>query len=295
MKFLVDEFLDYISVEKGLSNNTKESYGFDLGKFIEYLEKNKVKSIDKITRDHITDYLMSEKEKGIGPNSLSRNLVSIRMFFRFLLMNNYIENDITSALDTPRLWKILPDVLSVKEVDKILNSPDTKLKFGLRDKALMELMYATGLRVSEVVNLNVSDINMEVGFLKCKGKGSKERIVPLGKTAIFVLKNYLNKTRAVFMKDLLIGNVFLSQQGKPLTRQYIWQLIKRYSRKSGITKSITPHTLRHSFATHLLSNGADLRVVQELLGHSDITTTQIYTHVDKNRLKAIHKKFHPRP
>lgn len=295
MKYLVDEFLDYLTVEKGLSQNTREAYGTDLGKFIAYLEKQGIKDIDRVLRNHITDYLMSEKEKGISPNSLSRNLVSIRMFFRFLVMNNYVEEDATSALDSPKLWKILPEVLSVKEVEQLLKMPNTRTKFGLRDKALIELMYAAGLRVSEAANLSVSDINMDVGFLRCTGKGRKERIVPLGKPAIFALNNYLRKTRAIFMKDLLSGNVFLTQQGKSFTRQGIWKLIKGYTRAAGIKRNITPHTLRHSFATHLLSNGADLRVVQELLGHSDITTTQVYTHVDKSRLKAIHKKFHPRP
>lgn len=295
MKYLVSGFLDYVTVEKGLSQNTREAYGTDLGKFILYLGGHGIKDIDSVTRAHITDYLMSEKEKGIGPNSLSRNLVSIRMFFRFLVMNNYVEEDITSVLDSPRLWKILPEVLNVKEVEQLLKAPNTRTKYGLRDKALLEVIYAAGLRVSELVNLNVSDINMDVGFLKCTGKGSKERIVPLGRQAIFSLKNYLKKTRAVFMNDLLKGNVFLTQQGKPFTRQGVWKLIKNYTKIAGIKKDITPHTLRHSFATHLLSNGADLRIVQELLGHADISTTQIYTHVDKARLKAIHKKFHPRP
>lgn len=294
MKLLVDEFLDYLIVEKGLSENTREAYGSDLYKFIAYLEEKKIKDVNNVTRGDITDYLMHEKEKGINPNSLSRNLVSIRMFFRFLVINNYLEQDITNVLDSPRLWKILPEVLSEQEVEKLLKAPDTRTKYGLRDKAIIELMYAAGLRVSELVNLNMSDINIDVGFLRCMGKGSKERIIPLGRPAIMALNNYLKKTRAGFMKDLLAGNVFVTQRGKFFTRQGIWKLIKIYARSSGIKKTITPHTLRHSFATHLLSNGADLRVVQELLGHSDITTTQIYTHVDRNRLKSIHKQFHPR-
>jgi len=294
MNVLIDEFLDYLIVEKGLSENTREAYHSDLSKFVAFLEKNKIKNFENVNRDCITDYLMEEKEKGIGPNSLSRNLVSIRMFFRFLLANNYIEEDITNVLDSPKLWKVLPSVLSEQEVEKLLKMPNTKTKFGLRDKAILELMYATGLRVSEVVNLNTSDINMEMSFLRCTGKGSKERIVPLGKNAIFAINNYLKKTRASFMKDLLVGNVFVTQRGKAFTRQGIWKLIKFYTKKANIKKDITPHTLRHSFATHLLSNGADLRVVQEMLGHSDIATTQIYTHVDKGRLKSIHKQFHPR-
>lgn len=294
MKLLVDEFLDYLIVEKGLSENTREAYGSDLTKFISYLEEKRIKDVNKVTREQITDYLMNEKEKGINPNSLSRNLVSIRMFFRFLVVNNYIEEDITNVLDSPRLWKILPSVLSVEEVEKLLKEPNTRTKFGLRDKAIIELMYAAGLRVSELVNLNVNDVNMDMGFLRCMGKGSKERIIPLGRPAIMALGNYLKKTRSGFIKDLLVSNAFVTQQGKKFTRQGIWKLIKFYTKQAGIKKNIKPHTLRHSFATHLLSNGADLRVVQELLGHSDITTTQIYTHVDKNRLKAIHKQFHPR-
>jgi integrase/recombinase XerD len=294
VKLLVDEFLDYLIIEKGLSENTREAYNSDLIKFITYLEKNGIKDISDVKRDQITDYLMSEKEKGISPNSLSRNLVSIRMFFRFLVSNNYIEEDITSVLDSPRLWKVLPNVLSEEEVERLLKAPNTRTKFGLRDKAILELMYAAGLRVSELVSLNTSDINIEMGFLRCTGKGKKERIVPLGKNAIFALNNYLKKTRAGFIKDLLVGSVFVTQRGKSFTRQGIWKLIKFYARSAGLKKDITPHTLRHSFATHLLSNGADLRVVQEMLGHSDITTTQVYTHVDKGRLKSIHKKFHPR-
>lgn len=295
MRYLIKEFLDYLSVEKGLSQNTRDAYSRDLGKFIGYVEKQGVKDVDSVKREHITNYLMSEKEKGISPNSLSRNLVSIRMFFRFLVLNSFVEEDITSALDSPRIWKILPEVLNVNEVEQLLKAPNTRTRFGLRDKALIELMYATGLRVSEVVRLNISDINMDMGYLRCVGKGSKERIVPLGRPAIIALRDYLKKARSSFMKDLLCENLFLTRQGKPFTRQGVWKLIKYYTRKAGIKKPITPHTLRHSFATHLLSNGADLRIVQELLGHSDITTTQIYTHVDKSRLKAIHKKFHPRP
>lgn len=295
MDILVNEFLDYLTVERGLSDNTRDAYGRDLRKFIEYLTRRKVNSIDRVSRSHITDYLMSEKKKGISSSSLSRNLVSIRMFFRFLFVNNYIEADITNVLDSPRLWKILPEVMSVAEVERILKMPDTRTKYGLRDKALIELMYAAGLRVSEAAGLKTDNINMDIGFLRCVGKGGKERIVPLGRAAITALKIYLKKARAGFMKDLLDSHLFLTRRGRPFTRQGIWKMIKGYARASGIKKSITPHTLRHSFATHLLSNGADLRVVQELLGHADITTTQIYTHVDKNRLKSIHRKFHPRP
>ena len=295
MNILVNEFLDYGTVEKGLSDNTRDAYGRDLKKFIEYLDRKKIGDMDRVTRTHITDYLISEKKKGISSSSLSRNLVSIRMFFRFLFSNDYTKADITNVLDSPRLWKILPEVMSVKEVERVLVAPNTRTRYGLRDKALIELMYAAGLRVSEAGGLKVNDINMDIGFLRCIGKGSKERIVPLGRPAITALKSYLKKARAEFMKDLLDSHLFLTRQGKPFTRQGIWKLIKGYARAAGIEKSITPHTLRHSFATHLLSNGADLRVVQELLGHADITTTQIYTHVDKNRLKAIHRKFHPRP
>lgn len=295
MQVLIDEFLDYLSVEKGLSPNTREAYGRDLRKFIEFLGRQKIEDVDNVTRKHITGYLLAEKNRGLNPNSLSRGLVSIKMFFRFLVMNNYLDENITSVLDSPKLWKILPEVLSVKEVEILLKQPDTSTKFGLRDKALLELMYATGLRVSEAAKLNVNNININVGFLKVIGKGSKERIVPLGRISIKALQIYLKKVRPQFMKDLLTSDLFLTQQGKPFTRQGIWKSIKQYARGAGIKKEISPHTLRHSFATHLLANGADLRIVQELLGHRDVTTTQAYTQIDKSRLKAIHKKFHPRP
>lgn len=294
MKVLVDEFLDYLNVEKGLAANTRESYGRDLSKFTDFLARCKLKEIDDISRKQITDYLLAEKDKGLSPNSLSRNLVSIRMWFRYLVVNGYLAEDITAVLDSPRLWRILPNVLSVQEVTKLLQAPKTDSARGLRDKAMLEVMYGSGLRVSEVVNLRISDLNLEVGFLRCLGKGNKERIVPLGKISIKSLQVYLKKGRSQLMKDLLTLNVFLNQRGKSFTRQWVWKLIKHYARISGIKKAITPHTLRHSFATHLLANGADLRTVQELLGHADITTTQTYTHVDKNRLKSIHRKFHPR-
>ncbi len=294
MKVLVDEFLDYLSIEKGLSGNTRESYGRDLTKFTSFLGRRKLKGVDNISRKEITAYLLAEKDKGLSPSSLSRNLVSIRMWFRYLVVNGYLEEDITAVLDSPRLWRILPNVLSVQEVTKLLQSTKTDSARSLRDKAMLELMYASGLRVSEVVNLRVSDLNLEVGFLRCIGKGKKERIVPLGKLSIKSLQHYLKKGRPRLMKDLLVPNLFLNQRGKAFTRQWVWKLIKHYARQAGIKKEITPHTLRHSFATHLLANGADLRIVQELLGHADITTTQTYTHVDKNRLKSIHRKFHPR-
>jgi len=294
LQILSEEFLNYINLEKGLSANTIESYGRDLRKFIKFLNKKGIDKIDNVTRRHITDYLISEKKKGLNANSASRNMVSIKVFFRFLAANNYIAEDITSALDSPRLWKVIPEVLSIKEVERLLKQPDTRTKFGIRDKALLELMYATGLRVSETTGLNINDINMNAGFLRCIGKGSKERIVPLGRASIRAIRIYLKKVRPGFTKDLLITNLFLTQQGKPFTRQGIWKLIKQYALKTGIHKDITPHTLRHSFATHMLSNGANLRTVQELLGHADVATTQNYTHIDKNRLKAIHRKYHPR-
>lgn len=295
MKALVDEFLDYLTIEKGLSQNTREAYGSDLYKFISFLEARKIKTVDRISRDDIVNYLMEEKERGLNPNSLSRNLVSIKMLFRFLVVNNYLEEDVTAVLDSPRLWKVLPEVLSVKEVEELIKQPDRGNKYDLRDKAMLELMYATGLRVSEVVNLNLSDLNLDMGFLKCLGKGSKERLVPLGKNSVKAMQVYIKNSRPKFMKDLLTPNVFVTRQGKAFSRQGIWKIIKFYAKKAGINKDITPHTMRHSFATHLLANGADLRIVQELLGHADVTTTQAYTHVDKNRLKAIHRKFHPRP
>ena len=296
VKELIQQFLDYLSVERGLAPNTIESYGRDLRAFLDFFEKRGIKSIDATTHKDIAEFMWSEKEKGLSPNSISRALVAIKVFYRFLLKEQVIKQDPTSILDSPKLWKRLPDVLGVEEVEKLVTKPDLKDLFGIRDRAILELLYATGIRVSEMINLNLGDLNLDVGFLKCIGKGSKERITPLGKKAQEALVRYLQNVRSKLVQSKFPNNgLFLTRLGKKMSRQMVWKIVKRYAKLCNIKKDITPHTLRHSFATHLLERGADLRIVQELLGHANISTTQIYTHVDKERLKAIHRKFHPRP
>jgi integrase/recombinase XerD len=296
MKELVEEFLNYLSVERGLSDNTISAYRADLYKYAQYAEAKKRRlHFQEITRSDIRDYMMSQKDNGLSASSISRNLVSIRVFHRFLQREGYIKEDITSVLDSPKPWKHLPEALSVSEVEEILKKPNLRNWMGIRDKAALELMYATGLRVSELVNLGIDNINLDIGFIRCVGKGKKERIVPVGKEAQESLRRYISKVRPKLLKQGVSNFLFLSRLGKRISRQSFWKMIKRYTGLAGIKKDITPHTLRHSFATHLLERGADLRVVQEMLGHADISTTQIYTHINKERLKSIHHKYHPRP
>ena len=294
MRVLLDEFIDYLNVERGLAQNTAVAYRRDLEKFIACLAKRGVKSLDDATRGNITDYLMAEKERGLSPSSLSRNLASIKVFFRFLAGNRFVRFDITDVLESPKTWRYLPQVLSIEEVVRLMEAPAARTQYGRRDRAILELMYATGLRVSEVANLKVTDVNLDVGYVRCLGKGDKERIVPVGRAARKAITGYLEISRARLSRGVASDALFLTRRGKPFTRQGLWKKIKRYTRAVNINKDVTPHTLRHSFATHLLSRGADLRVVQEMLGHADISTTQTYTHVDKDRLKSIHKKYHPR-
>lgn len=296
MRELVESFLNYLSVERSLSRNTIISYQRDLEKYVKYLKDCTINSLSQTVRKNISDFMFSLKDGGLSAVSIARNLAAIKVFYRFLVRERILTTDPSSLLDSPKLWKKIPDVLSVNEVEALLKTPDLKTTRGLRDKAILELMYAAGLRVSEAVNLNIQDVNFDAGFLRCIGKGSKERIVPLGKESTAAIKKYLEGARPKLAK----GNkgesfLFLSRLGKKVSRQSFWKLIKDYAERSRIKKNIRPHTLRHSFATHLLERGADLRSVQEMLGHADISTTQIYTHVDKNRLKMIHKNFHPRP
>lgn len=295
MKELIKEFLDYLSVERGLSKNTIESYGRDLEKYAAFLKSETINSLDNVKRQDIQDFLMRLKEKGLNASSIARNLVAIKIFHRYLLNQRYIKEDVTSVLETPKLWKTLPDVLDLNEVEAILARPNIRNKQGLRDKAMLELMYATGMRVSELVNLKLNDLNLDVGFVKCIGKGQKERIIPVGRKAKEALKKYLEKARPKFLKRGEANALFLTRLGRSMSRQSFWLMIKHYVRDARIKKKVTPHTLRHSFATHLLQRGADLRIIQELLGHASISTTQIYTHINKERLKQIHQKYHPRP
>ena len=291
----IDQFLDYLSVERGLSKNTLISYGRDLNKFTGYLETKHVSSFGDVTKSHITDFMLLQRDSGLSANSIARGLAALKVFFRFLTREGLLKNDIASVIETPRQWKHLPDALSVSEVDKILGVPNQKNILGLRDKACLELMYATGLRVSEIVDLGMKDVNLDLGIVRCIGKGSKERVVPLGGKARDVIKRYMDRSRPRLQRPFSGGGLFLTRLGKKMSRQMFWKIIRGYAKKARIDKVVTPHTLRHSFATHLLERGADLRSVQEMLGHANISTTQIYTHINKERLKSIHKKYHPRP
>jgi integrase/recombinase XerD len=235
-----------------------------------------------------------QKKKGISASSIARRLAAIKMFHRFLVRETILKDDPTALLDSPRLWKKIPSTLSLQEVERLIAQPDIRHKQGVRDKAILECMYATGARVSEIVNLKLDDLNLEVGFLRCVGKGNKERIVPLGKRACVAISRYLGSLRQVLAKKKNSDFLFLNRCGGKISRQSIWKIIKKYARLARIKKEVRPHILRHSFATHLLERGADLRSVQEMLGHSDIATTQIYTHINKDRLKTIHKMYHPR-
>jgi len=291
---LVDTFLDHLAVERGLAENTRLAYRADLAQFTEFLRHRGIRQLNAAQREHVTEYLLRRRKGGLSARSLSRHLAAIRMFCRFLFREKLLAADITQTIDSPKLWRTLPHTLGYEEVERLLAAPDTRRKLGLRDKAMLEFLYATGLRVSEVAHAKLNDINFEAGFVRSIGKGNKERIVPVGKQAVEWLQRYLREARASFPKSDSVPEVFLSTRGKPLSRKTIWLLIKKHARAAGIPTNITPHTLRHSFATHLLDNGGDLRVIQEMLGHADISTTQVYTHVDQQRLKETHYRYHPR-
>lgn len=295
MKELIDSFLDYLSVERGLAKNTIIAYREDLNIYLDLMIKRGINALSKISKNDIIEFMFSEKEKGVSPTSISRRLAAIRMFHRFLARERVLKDDPTTLIDSPKLWKKVPDTLSLNEVELLISQPDPRSRQGCRDKAILETLYATGMRVSETTDLKTNNVNLDIGFLRCIGKGNKERVIPLGKKAVNSINRYLEFSRAQFLKNKTSEFLFINRSGNKLSRQSIWKLIKQYAKEAKIKKPIKVHTLRHSFATHLLERGADLRSVQEMLGHSNISTTQIYTHIDKNRLKTIHKMFHPRP
>ena len=293
---LIKRFLDSLTIEKGLSRNTLLAYGRDLKSYAAYLKKKKVESVPKVSRREIMDFMLEEKDRGQDPASVARALVAIRMFHRFLMEEGQLSENVTDVLESPKLWKRLPDCLTEAEVEKLIKAPNARRAQGVRDQAVLELMYATGLRATEVTTLKLSSLDFQDGIVRIMGKGSKERIVPMGKKSRESVRRYMGAARSEWVgSGRLVEALFVTRQGKPMSRQSVWAILKKYAKASGIRKKIYPHILRHSFATHLLANGADLRVVQELLGHADIVTTQIYTHLDKSRLKGIHQKFHPRP
>lgn len=295
MREFIETFLNYLSVERGLSRNTIISYQEDLHYYMDYLESKNINSLSRTTRDDISNFMFFQKDKGLSANSVARRLAAIKSFYRFLVKERILKSDPSSLIDSPKLWKKIPDALSVNEVTKLLDQPNIRELQGIRDKAVLEALYATGMRVSEAANLKKDNVNLQVGFLRCIGKGNKERVIPLGKKSIKSIERYLAVGRPKILKGRESEYLFLSRLGRRISRQSIWKIIRRYARQAGIKKPIRPHILRHSFATHLLERGADLRSVQEMLGHSNISTTQIYTHINKDRLKTIHRMFHPRP
>lgn len=294
MKEFIEDFINFLSIERGLAKNTLMAYRRDLSQYSGYLAQQGIHSADQVLKDHVIKYMYAQKERGLSANSISRSLAAMKMFHRFLVRERLAKEDATLLVDTPKLWKRVPEVLTVSEIEAMINASKGRSDQQIRDHAILELFYASGMRVSELVELRIENINLEIGYVRCIGKGSKERIIPIGKRAKEAVKKYIELVRKRLAKGQFISVLFLSRLGKKISRQSIWKGIKRYARKANIKKEIKPHTLRHSFATHLLEHGADLRSVQEMLGHADISTTQIYTHVDRERLKLVHKQFHPR-
>ena len=292
---LIDTFLDHLSAEAGLSENTRISYGRDLGLFAQFLAARRVRDICKTSQRDISEFLASEAERGLSTHSLGRRLAGLRSFFRFLVNESHIKRDPSSYLTGPKTWKHLPEALSLEEVTRLIQAPDISRPTGLRDAALLELLYACGLRVSEVTALKMDNLRRDLRLLLVCGKGNKERLLPVGAKAIEMIERYVSEARPLLLRGRACSHLFVSVNGKPLDRQAIWRRLKYWAKAAGITRKLSPHGLRHTFATHLLSGGADLRVVQELLGHANISTTQIYTHVDRDRLREIHRRFHPRP
>lgn len=291
---LISGFLDHLSVERGLSANTLAAYRRDLARYEDHLRRARPQGIKGATRKDVMDFLLRERDRGLSPVSVARELVAVRMLHRYLAAEGVLEGDVTEAIESPKLWKKLPGYLSQQEVTELIGSAEGEGPEEVRDRALLELLYASGLRASEVSGLTLDRIDLGAGSLRVLGKGSKERFVPVGRSARVRLDRYLSEVRPQWAASTSERAVFLTPRGKAMGRVAVWSVLRKAARKAGLTKNVYPHLLRHSFATHLLENGADLRVVQELLGHSDISTTQIYTHIEKNRLKSVHARFHPR-
>lgn len=290
---LTDQFIDYLRLERGLSNNTIQAYSRDLLRFSRFLEESDLTPLE-VSREDISRYA-GILGRELSARSVARGISAIKSFFRFLVREGHTKENPARLVESPRLSRRLPRVLSPAEVELLLAGPDTSTPAGLRDRAMLELLYATGLRVSELVGLRVLNVNLEAGYVRTMGKGSKERLVPMGEKAVQAVREYLRDGRVELLKGPNFPHLFLNFRGRPLTRQGFWKIIRKYGRETGIQKEITPHSLRHSFATHLLEAGADLRSVQVMLGHEDISTTQIYTHVTRKRLKELHSRCHPRP
>ncbi len=292
--FRLESFVDYLSFERGLSDRTLSAYQRDLEKLLVFLERKGRNEPADVTPQDLRDFVFHLKDSGLAPSSIRRTLSSLRGYFAFLLEEGVLEVDPSERLESPRAWRKLPDVLSVEEVEKILEAPNPDHPMYWRDRSILEALYATGMRVSELVELKISNLDLEEGLCTLFGKGSKERLVPLGRPARRALERYLRDVRVLLDSGKGEGRVFLNHRGRPLSRAAIWDLVKKHASGGGVHRNVSPHTFRHSFATHLLEGGADLAAVQELLGHADISTTQIYTHVDREYLKEVHRTFHPR-
>ena len=292
---LIRRFLNYLSIEAGFGTNTVLAYGRDLRDFSSFCAARSVDSIQKITSKDLIDYMHELSSQNKIETSIRRGMVAIKMCLRFAMLEGIKIKDLTTVIENPKQWQKIPTVFNKVQIDKLMDTPVQEDTFYYRDKAILEILYASGMRASEVANLNIKDINTKVGYLRCFGKGNKERIVPIGRIAIEAIGQYLERERPQYENEKSKDSVFISRNGKALDRTNIWRVVKKYASRAGLGKKLSTHTLRHCFATHLLSGGADLRSVQEMLGHANISTTQIYTHVDQERLRNIHKKFHPRP
>lgn len=291
---LVNQFLDFVSFECGLSPMTRAAYQQDLAAFSLYAQAHGVHAPSGVTRKLLLEFLESERDRGQAVSSIARRLVAIKVFFRYLVQEGLLAKDITAVMESPRLWKVLPGTLSLREVEALLGIVRGDKPLQVRDRAMLELLYASGLRVSELTELKGEDLHLENGYIRCTGKGNKTRVAPVGSQARQAVERYLREVRPRHANERCSPHVFLTRRGEKFNRKSVWKMIRTYAQLAGISKKVSPHTLRHSFATHMLANGAPLRMIQEMLGHADIATTQIYTHVDPNRLKSVHQQFHPR-
>ena len=292
--FLLERFAEFLTLEQGASVRTRSAYAGDLAQLAAWLVAHEVASPEAITAPHLREFVYSLKDAGQGPATIRRRISAIRTWYRFLLAEGVVKADPSERLETPKRWRELPDVLTAAEVDQLIAAVDLDETLAFRDRAMFELAYGAGLRVSEWIGLNVKDVLLEDLVVRVFGKGGKERIVPIGRKAVGAVAVYLRELRPRIEKGAGAGRLFLNARGKPLSRMGAWKVLQKYVERSGLTKHVKPHTLRHSFATHLLEGGADLRAVQEMLGHSDISTTQLYTHIDREHLRQVHKQFHPR-
>ncbi|HEX8371162.1 MAG TPA: site-specific tyrosine recombinase XerD [Chthoniobacterales bacterium] len=291
----IDNFLLFLAVERGLSTNYQLTIRISLERFVSWLQKNsQVTEFSEVNLDHVTDYLAHRKRSGLAAGSIKLIIVALRIFFRFLVKEKRVKADIAGVLPLPRLTRFLPETLNELQVEQLLDSLPRNHPTALRERAMIELLYASGLRVSELVNARLENLSLEEGWIRVIGKGDKMRLVPVGKRALEAIQNYLTVERPKVVGKKTGSEIFLNRRGTKLTTVRVWQIVKQSAKYAGIDTNVYPHLLRHSFATHLLGNGADLRIIQEMLGHADIATTQIYTHVDRDHLKSIHRKFHPR-